>query len=578
MSTTTQLTGLASGLDWRSLVDKLIAAERTPETRLRSQQARYVQQSSALDTMKTKLTDLQTSIKALGGSDSVYESRTATLGGTDSTWSATAAPGGDTGTFQIDVTQLATKTQRVGASNVGAGLSATSDVSALTIGTLGIATPIKAGEFTVNGARITVAATDSLQDVFDQISTKTGGTVTASYDPSSDKVQLSSASEIVLGSANDTSNFLSALQLFNNGTGTVLAPKALGVVSVSAAIKNANLKTPITAVDGSGNGSFQINGVDIAYNVNTDSIQGIVAKINASSAGVSASFDKANDRFVLTNKTTGDVGLTITEASGGLLESLGLNSTSALVRGDNAQFTVDGGPTQTSMSNTLDASATGIAGLSVTVDSETSQTVTVGADNSGVRTKIKDFIDKFNALQTYVASATASSTSAAGVVTGAVLSGNHEVTDMVSGLRRLVFDAVPGLTGTVKRLESMGIDFKTGTSQLEIKNATALDTALSTNAADVKTLFTDSSNGLVTKLDAYLTQTIGANGMIATQTQNLTKQTTGIDDQVAKMERRIASEQAQLEQSFVRMEQAQAQIQSQLASLTNAFGSNSSSK
>ncbi|HYR57565.1 MAG TPA: hypothetical protein VEO95_03000 [Chthoniobacteraceae bacterium] len=32
MSSATQLSGLASGFDWQTLVDKLIAAERTPET------------------------------------------------------------------------------------------------------------------------------------------------------------------------------------------------------------------------------------------------------------------------------------------------------------------------------------------------------------------------------------------------------------------------------------------------------------------------------------------------------------------------------------------------------------------
>ena len=575
MSTTTQLSGLASGLDWRTLVDKLIAAERAPQNRLRSQQSRYQQQSTALDALKTKLTDLQTSIKALGSNDSVYAARTATFAGSSSTWTATAAAGADAGIYQLDVTQLATRTQRIGASDVGAGLSATSDVSGLTIGTLAIATSITAGEFTVNGARISVARTDSLQDVFDQISTKTGGAVTASYDPVVDKVQLTSATEIVLGSANDRSNFLNALQLFNNGTGVVLAPKALGVVSVSAAIQNAHLKTPVTAVDGSGGGSFQINGVEIAYHVGTDSLQAIVAKINASSAGVTASFDKGNDRFVLANKTTGDVGLAISEAPGGLLEALGLTTGSTLSRGKNAQFNLDGGPTLTSTSNTLDADSTGIAGLSVTVNSVASESIAVGADHAGLRGGVEDFIAKFNAIQTYVASTTRTSTTSAGGVSTSILSGNHEVTDVGAGLRRLVFDAVPGLTGVVRRLESLGIDFKTGTSQLEIKNAAALDTALASHAADVKTLFTDSGNGLMTKLDAYLTQTIGSTGAIATQTQNLTKQSSSIDEQIVRMERRIAQEQAQLERSFVRMEQAQSQLQSQLASLTNAFGNNS---
>lgn len=577
MSSTTQLTGLASGLDWRTLVDKLISAERTPQNRLRAQQAKYQQQTNALDNFKTKLTELQSSIKGLSDSDSVYAARSASIASATSGWSASASAGAEAGTYVIDVTQLATRTQRVGANDVGAGLSATSDVSGLTIGTLGISTAITEGEFTVNGARITVAKTDSLQDVFDQISTKTGGAVTASYNPATDKVELNSGSEIVLGSANDSSNFLTALQLFNNGTGAVLPPKALGVVSVSAAILNANLRQSVTAVDGSGNGSFQINGVNIDYNVNTDSIQNIVAKINGSTAGVTASFDKANDRFVLTNKTTGDVGLAINEAAGGLLEALGVNSTSTLARGNNAQFTIDGGPTLTSTSNTLDATATGIAGLSVTVNSESSETVTVDSDDSGLRSKIDDFIAKFNAVQTFIASATKITTSSSGDVTAAILSGNHEVTDVGSSLRRLAFDAVPGLSGVVSRLESLGIDFKPGSSQLEISDSGALDNALSGNAADVKKLFTDSSNGLVTRLDAYLTQMVGAGGIIATQTQNLSKQSSGIDEQVAAMERRILAEQAQLEASFVRMEQVQSQLQSQLASLTNAFGSGSNS-
>jgi flagellar hook-associated protein 2 len=253
-----------------------------------------------------------------------------------------------------------------------------------------------------------------------------------------------------------------------------------------------------------------------------------------------------------------------------------VSGTSTLIRGNNAQFTIDGGATQTSMSNTLDETATGIDGLSVTVNSVSSETVNVGTDNSGLRDKIEDFIEKFNAIQTYVTNTTRTSTTAAGGVSTSILSGNREVSDIGGSLRRMVFDAVPGLTGTVSRLEGLGIDFKTGTSQLEIKNSTALDSALSTNASDVKKLFTDSGAGLVTKLDAYLTQTIGSSGVITTQTQNLSKQSSNLDTQIAAMERRILQEQAQLEQSFVRMEQAQSQLQSQLASLTNAFGNTSS--
>jgi flagellar hook-associated protein 2 len=41
-------------------------------------------------------------------------------------------------------------------------------------------------------------------------------------------------------------------------------------------------------VDGSGNGSFTLNGVAISYNTATDTLNSLVTRINASGAGVTA--------------------------------------------------------------------------------------------------------------------------------------------------------------------------------------------------------------------------------------------------------------------------------------------------
>jgi flagellar hook-associated protein 2 len=387
---------------------------------------------------------------------------------------------------------------------------------------------------------------------------------------------LSSAGEIVLGSGNDSSNFLHALQLYNNGTGDVLSPKALGVVSVSAAISNANLRTPVTGVDGSGNGTFNINGVSIAYNVNTDTVQSVITRINASSAGVTASFDRVNDRFTLTNKSTGDVGISVSESAGGLLASLGLTGGATLARGKNAEFSVDGGPTLISASNTLDASVHGITGLSVTAKTESSETVTVGNDNSSARAKIEDFIAKYNAVQSYIEEQTRSSTSGDGKVTTSTLTGNQEVSGIASSLRSRIFSSVPGLTGTIQRLEGLGIDFKTGSSEIEIKDSSKLDAALSNNPNEVRTLFSTKPDGFVARLDTYLDQVTGTSGTIATQTATLTRQSKDIDEQIAAMERRITQQRELLTQNFIKMEEAQSRIQSQLQALTNAFGGSSS--
>ena len=563
---------MASGLDWRSLVDQLMTAERVPQDRLRSEKALGAQKTSAIENLSTQLTALRDSIRSLSGdAGNAFSDRAATLVNEGSTWSVAASPDAETGNYQIQVTQLATKAQRVGGGDTGSALSATADVSALTIGTLPIGTSIRAGDFTINGERITVAATDSLADVFQQIQTKTG--VTASYDPTTDKVRLSSGSEIVLGSANDTSNLLGALKLYNNGTGEVISPKALGVVSVGAAIVNANLKTPITGVDGAGKGSFAINGVSIDFNVNDDSVQNVIARINASEAGVTAAFDRVNDRFTLTNKNEGDVGISVSEGAGGLLEAFGLNATAALARGKNAEFSVNGGGTLISTSNTLDSFAHGIAGLTVTATTATTETVNIGTDTAGARTKIDDFITKFNAVQTYIEQQTRTSTNSDGRVSRATLSGNIEVTDLASRIRKGVFDAVPGLTGTIQRLESIGIDFKTGTSQLEVKDSSKLDTSLSTRADEVRTLFSAKPDGLAARLDKYIEQVTGTTGTLKTQTETIAKQSKSIDLQISNMERRLAQQRALLEQSFISMETAQSRIQSQLTALNNAFGS-----
>lgn len=571
-----QLAGLASGLDWRSLVDKLMEAERIPQNRLRAEKAAGTQKTTALGSLKDSLTALQSSIKALSGETSdAFGVRSANIANANTTWTASAAVGAPTGTYQVQVTQLATKAQRAGAADAGQSLSPTTDVSGLSIATLPIASPIRAGEFTVNGARIAVAATDSLQNVFDRISKLTGGTVTASYDPATDKVALDSAGEIVLGSANDSSNFLSALQLYNNGSGSVLAPTALGVVSVSAAIANANLRVPVTGVDGAGNGSFSINGVSIDFNANNDSVQNVVARINASNAGVTASFDRVNDRFTLTNKTTGDVGVAISESPGGLLESLGLGGGATLARGKNALFTVDGGPALTSASNTFDDSTHGITGLSVTATSETAESVTVAGDSSAAKSKVEDFIAKYNAVQSLIETQTRTTTTADGRVTASTLAGNHELTDIAKQLRNKVFAAVPGLTGAVRRLEGLGIDFKSGTNELEIKDAAKLGAGLRDNGDAVRTLFGDATDGLVKRLDSFVNRITGSTGTLTTQTTSLAKQSTDIDEQIATMDRRLTQQRQLLEASFIRMEGAQSNIQNQLASLNNAFGSGS---
>jgi flagellar hook-associated protein 2 len=567
------LSGLASGLDWKSLVDSLMEIEAAPITRLEREQTTNTQKANALGNLETKLTAFQAAAKKIKD-QALFTGRSVSSSTTSSTWKLSATAGTAAGAHTIAVSQLATKARRDGAVNITGGLAATADVAGVTLATMRTASVVTSGNFTINGAKVTVATTDSLQDIFDRIATATDNDVTATYDPVADKITLESASDakIVLGAANDTSNFLAVLKLANNDTDTVTSYGTLGSARTGNALVSSGLTTAITAVDGDGAGTFSINGVAINYNVNTDSLNTILKRINSSGAGVSATYDAVNDRVQLDNSKTGDLGMTLSEASGGLLGALGITTGFTSTRGKNAEFSIDGGPTLISSSNTLDSAMLGVTGLAVTVDSATTQTLTVTADTAKMKDNIKDFIDAYNAVQTFI-DTTTKVTTVSGKVTPSVLTSNRDVQDWATQLRRMAFAQVGG-AGTIDRLDDLGIDLAES-GQMSIKNADKLTAALADHGSDVEAFFTTATTGFAAKFDDRLTKFI----KFGDDSQDrLVKTNSNIDRQIADLQRRLEQQRSLLTSSFIAMESAQSRIQQQSSAMTNAFGSTSNSK
>lgn len=571
-----QISGLLSNsaFDWKSVVDQLMAVEGIPIKTLTTEQTTNTQKIDALAEVYTALGDLQDTLQAIRA-DAVFSSRIVSSDLAGTTWKSSSVTGAALGAYTFDVTQLATQAQLRGAADAGAGLAATSDVSGLTLATLPTATAVTAGTFTVGGARITVALTDSLEEVFAAISAATGGTVTAGYDAATDKITLtSSAGELVLGAANDTSNFLAAMKLANSGTATAASSASLGSVKTSAPLASANLRAAITGVDGTGAGSFSINGVTIAYNVATSTLSSVIGDINASSAGVTASYDSANDRMVIVNKSTGDTGIAVSEAAGGLLAALGLTAASggALVHGKNAVFTVNGGAALTSTSNTLEASVHGITGLSVTVNTASTQTLQIESDAATMQGAIEGFVQKFNAVQDLIEEKTRT-TVAGGSVATSILSDNREVQAWARQLRSLAFDVVGGVTGGISRLDNLGMDFDSSSGHLTIKDSGKLAAALGDRPDDVASLFLQPTDGLVTRFYSYL-GTIKATNR--SQQATLGKGNADLDAQIARLQARLDQQRELLTNSFLKMLDAQSLAQSQNTYLTNAFFKNNS--
>lgn len=563
-----QLSGLVSGIDTQSIISQLIQIDTIPVTRLQTQQSTLSQKNTALTTLQTNLQSLQDSVTALNDS-SLYSAHSASV--SDSLWSSTASTTAAPGTHTISVSQLATSSTIAWAGDISGAISSSNDVSGVLVSAMNLSTPITAGAFTVNGNRVSVATTDSLQDVFQKISDATGGDVTASYDAATDKISLTSASgEVVLGSANDTTNFLTTLKLTNNGGGTVTSASSLGTTNLDTKLDSGNFKSSLT----SGAGVLTINGVDIPYNTGTYTLRNLLNSINSSSAGVTASYDPDNDRIVLANKTTGDLGVSIKDTTGNLGSVLGLTSGATLTHGKNAQFTVDGGATRTSTSNSLDETALGVAGLSVTLGSQTTQSVTVGTSTDSAKTAIQNFITAFNAVQTYVQGQTQISTSGTNVSTS-LLTGDLTVKDLSRSLQSIAFQSFS--SGPFSRLDSMGIDFDGTTGMLKIKDETKLDNALSQNGAAVANFFTASGSGFASTFNTFLNKQLGTNGAIGQEITRNTQNSSKLGDQITTLQRRLADEKTTLTAKFTQMETMQQTYNTQLASMNSILGTTTTS-
>jgi flagellar hook-associated protein 2 len=568
------LSGLASGFDWRTLVNQLADVERTPQKRLRSEQSTLFNRNNAYGSIKTQLAVLKNRTDNLSSND-VLQARKATV--SDSTiLSATASAGASSGTYAFNVTQLATASKTVGTSGIGDNLYPTNNVTSGTLASKGFNPPISAGTITVDGKQITIDPTvDTLDDIFERIDDATTSNIQGTYSASTDKITLKRLGgggvPLVVGSATDTSNFLSVARLSNNGTNELVSASSLGSITPASVLSSANFQTAVSD-GGAGAGEFKINGVSIAFNASSDSVQNLMDRINASAAGVNISYDRINDQFSLTNKVTGNLGVALEDVTGNFLAAAGLASGSTFSAGNDALYTINGGSVLSSHSNTLNEETTGIEGLSIALLKTGTSTISLASDSSAIKGAIRNFIEDYNRAQSTIDSLTSSSTDSAGKVTRSTLAGDSDTNEIASKLRAIAFNQATGLTGTLNSLAKIGIDTTGTTDQLTLKDEAALDNAIANNLSELKTLFNDPDKGIATKLKAYLEKTIGEDGSLIARQDALTKQSSEIDLQVTDLEKRVQSNRLRLIDSFVKMETAQQSINQQLKFLQQRFG------
>ncbi len=561
------VSGLASGFDWRALIDQISNVERLPQRRLQLEQRDLRNVNNSLESLETQLKVTQNRVTTLNDS-TLYESRKVSSSDS-SVGTATAAAGTPVGSYAFDISKFATASVQTGSSDIGATLSATNDVSGLALSDAGFAAPVTAGTITVNGQQVDIATSDTLQDVFDNISTATGGAVTGSYDSATDTISLASGGEIVLGSATDTSNFLQTTKLYNNCTGAITSNSKLGAVDVTEKLDSSNFSTAIDD-GGSGEGEFKINGVSINFSAEDDTMADVISRINDSAAGVTASYDSENDRMVLTNDKTGDMGIALEDVTGNFLTATG-TSGGTLSRGDNLEYSINNGPTRISQSNVITSASSGISGLSVTALQTGTFTVDVANDTEKVKTAINSFVEEYNRLQSQIATETASSTDADGKVTAGILANQSDVSEISDRFRSIVNGQISGLDAVMNQLDDLGITTNGTDDKISVSDTEKFDEALQDNLPGIRDMFLDETNGIAVRLADYLERTVGEEGSLITRQDNLSTQIADIDDSIAGLERTVQSNKERMVGQFIQMEIAQQQANQQLSFLAQRF-------
>ncbi len=472
--------GISSGIDYNAIITKLTSLTLQQNVTLNSQIATLNSANAELIKINNMISSVQKALSALSD-PSIFSAYSATS--SDSNSASASAIAGATpvpGTYRVLNSTEATSTTVT--NNPAAGHSITdggSDNLQLSKSYLAV-TPVNGASgnstITVNGVQVSYNVNvDSVQTVLSKIQTQvraaTGdASFTAALNASGEVTISSTNKPLTLGSASDSGNFLAAFKLstaqINNtvSSGSVTSTSNIGGINQAAAFNSANgagYVTPVTS------GFFTINGVQINIDAANDNTASIVARINASSAGVTATYDATANKISLTANATGPQSIVVGGASdtSNFLTAAGLTTAGGATSQVGTQASVQvqnpTGAISTVYSNSNQVT-NAIPGVQLNVYGFTSPyTVTVGQDNSKLISALNTFVSSYNSAITEINNATeppavitptpgSSTTATSASVGGGVLWSNSNIKDVKDRLTNIV----SGFFGAAQKMNS----------------------------------------------------------------------------------------------------------------------------
>lgn len=257
------------------------------------------------------------------------------------------------------------------------------------------------GVFYINGTKIEIE--DYKQLTPNELMAKvnsSGAGVTMSYDYEKNifhvKNNTGGAVELTMGNDTDTSNFFELFKVGLNHGATYVRGQNKGSLDTTTVISKLDPGFSYPIKD---SGTFTINGVSIYVDVNKDTIQDIIDKVNKSGAGVTMAYDTNTDKFSLTSNSNERINVGGPNDSSPFLLSIGLvyhQQTEQTIgsEGKDAVFTLNGTKYTRDTNEVNDI----VPGMTFNINSTGTTVFNVKTDTDKAVKAVAEFASKYNTL------------------------------------------------------------------------------------------------------------------------------------------------------------------------------------
>ncbi|GIV11111.1 MAG: hypothetical protein KatS3mg020_0602 [Fimbriimonadales bacterium] len=520
--------GLATGIDTESIIQKLTELQTRPMQRLMVRKSQLQNRMSAFDQFRGLVNGLASAAGAL----SVNSAFNSVRGSSSDTNVATITSSTEAlpGTYELRVSKLAQAHKIVS----GAHTSATAELGA-------------EGQFMVNGKIITLQSSDTLNSVAQKINAAGAG-VTAS-------VLTTNTGAYLTLTANETGKN-SKIQLTDVDGWQVLSP-ALKLVSYTEFIRNQQNNAvlsdrfresgqPLGQIFGMTtptSGTIQINGQNINIDFGTDTLASLVNKINSAGAGVTASLETETDNGVTYYRLKIDGGgslPTFTDDQN-ILKALGVLENQyqqELVQAQDAEFTIDGFQFKRSRNQINDAiQGVTITLLSADISNPKTAQLTLTRDAEAARGAVSNFVNAFNSLVDFLKQNASINKD---TLQAGVLFGDTTVGTVMDGLINRTISALPNVQDGLRVLAQVGVQL--GQDGKLTFDEGKFNQAITQDLQGVMRLFTasgrttDPNISYVSSTDKTKASPLGGYEVVITQVATRATATAGVGQTAASTE------------------------------------------